>query len=130
MAAHPNVDVIQKAYDAFGAGDMATLAEYMDGATVWHSPGSGHFARDYKDRDATFAYFGELFERSGGTFKATLHTILADDDHAIGLHRNTASREGKTLDENIVIVFHMRKGKIVEAWEQHYDTNVWDEFWK
>jgi ketosteroid isomerase-like protein len=28
-----------------------------------------------------------------------------------------------------VLLFHMRDGKVAEAWEHYEDSQAWDEFW-
>ncbi|MDT9692775.1 hypothetical protein Q5762_31525 [Streptomyces sp. P9(2023)] len=41
----------------------------------------------------------------------------------------TASREGKQLDMDYVIVFHISDGRIAEGWELWADQATYDEFW-
>jgi ketosteroid isomerase-like protein len=127
--AQDNAALIRKGYDAFIAGDMATLSELFHEDAVWHLPGNGGLAGTKKGRDETFAYFGELVARSNGTLKVTMHDVLANDEHAIGLHNDRAERNGKTIDHNVVLIFHLRDGKIAEAWEFHEDQAANDAFW-
>jgi len=129
MADHPNADVVRRGYEAFSAGDMNALAEVMDENVLWHVPGNNQLSGDYKGRDDTFAYYGKLAELTGGTFKVELHDILANDEHTVGMHRDTATRDGKSLDTNEILVFHIRDGKIVEGWEAYIDLATVDEFW-
>jgi ketosteroid isomerase-like protein len=35
----------------------------------------------------------------------------------------------RKLDQNNVLVFHIREGRITEAWEAWTDEAAWDEFW-
>lgn len=129
MADHPNVDVIRRGYEAFSAGDMNALAEVMDENVIWHVPGNNPHSGDYKGRDETFAYYAKLGEASEGTLKVEVHDILANDEHAVGMHRDTAQRGGKSLDTNEILIFHIRDGKIVEGWESYIDMAAVDEFW-
>ena len=129
MEPHQNVAIMQRAYEAFNTGDMNTLTELMD-ETVWHLPGRSSMADDYQGRDATLAYFGQLAEETGGTFRAELQHLAADDDnHVVGIHRSTADRDGKHLDVGDSIVFELRDGRITDGREHFHDLYAWDEFW-
>jgi ketosteroid isomerase-like protein len=129
MAESANVGLIRDGYEAFSKGDMDALSKLFADDIVWHVPGKSPVAGDHKGQEATFAYFGKLMELSGGTFKASLHDCVGNDEHVVGMHRNTGSRDGKTLAINELLVFHMRDGKATEAWEHHSDSAAWDGFW-
>jgi uncharacterized protein len=129
MAKHPNVAVFEHAYQAFTTGDMAKLAEVFAEDVVWHTAGNNPVSGDFHGRDAAFASFGQLFERSGGTYRPELHDVLANDEHTVALLHATGQREGKTLDRNYVIVLHIADGKIKEAWEADTEQAAWDDFW-
>src|SRR6266581_9245239 len=99
MGANENVAIMRRAYDAFNTGDINTLTELFDESAVWHLPGRSSFAKDYQGRDATLAYFGQLAQETGGTFRAELLSALPDDeDRVVGLQRSIADRNGKHLD--------------------------------
>jgi uncharacterized protein len=130
MRADENVATMQRAYDAFNTGDVDTLTEIFDESAVWHLPGRSSMASDYQGRDATLAYFGQLAEKTGGTFQAELERLIGDDDdRVVGIHRSTADRDGKHLDVGDSIVFQLRDGKIVDGREHFHDLYAWDEFW-
>jgi uncharacterized protein len=106
MGAAENVATMQRAYDAFNTGDMDTLIEIFDEGAVWHLPGRSSMANDYQGRDATLAYFGQLAQKTEGTFRAELERLVGDDDdRVVGIHRSTAERDGKHLDVADCIVF-------------------------
>jgi ketosteroid isomerase-like protein len=129
MGEHENVARVKSGYDAFSKGDLDALRELFTEDVVWHVPGDNQISGDYVGQDATFGYFGKLMELSDGTFKANLHEILASDGHAVGLHRDTAQRNGKSLDTDEALIFHMRNGKVYEAWEAYPDHGAFDAFW-
>jgi uncharacterized protein len=127
---HPNVDLVQRGYEAFAAGDIATLNELFADDIVWHSPGNNQLSGTFRGKDEVFANLQKNVELTGGTFKLDIHTILADDDHAVTLLRATAQREGgKSLDDNTVQVFHIKDGKVTESWLHPSDAIASDEFW-
>jgi len=55
------------------------------------------------------------------------HDIVANDDHTIVLNKTKASRGGKVLEQDQVVVMHIRDGKIAEVWLQFSDQQAMDE---
>jgi uncharacterized protein len=127
--AHPNEDLIRKGYGAFASGDMATLNELFDDDIVWHAPGRNQLAGTFLGKQAVFGEFQRVAEFSGGTFKLEIHTVLADDEHVAVLARAMGEREGRTLDDNSVQIFHVKDGKVTEQWLYPGDVYASDEFW-
>jgi ketosteroid isomerase-like protein len=127
--AHPNADTLRQAYDAFEKGDMDTLRGLFQPDAVAHVAGDSPVSGDYKGVDEIFGFFGQLFERSGGTFRSEVHAILADDEHGTVLTRVSGQREGKSLGSNDLEIFHLRDGKIAEFWSLSTDLGGRDEFW-
>jgi ketosteroid isomerase-like protein len=129
LADHPNVANFRSIYTAFTAGDMDTLASFVDEDVVWHTPGRHPLAGTFGGRDATFASFAEEFELSGGTYSVEVRDVFANDEHIVALLQATADRGAKRLDESYVIVFQMRAGKVCAAWEVWKDQASVDDFW-
>ena len=130
MGAEENVAIMRRAYEAFNRGELETLTEMFDEGAVWHLPGRSSMAKDYQGREAILAYFGQLGQETGGTFRAELDDLLADgDDRVVGIHRSTAERDGKQLDVGDCIVFQLKDGRITDGREHFHDLYAWDEFW-
>ena len=130
MTADENAAILRRAYAAFNSGDMDTLIEVFDESIVWHLPGRSAMANDYEGRDATLAYFGQLAQKTGGTFRAELLSALADDeDRVVGIQRSIADRNGKHLDVGNCIVFEFKDGRVIDGREHFHDLYAWDEFW-
>ncbi len=129
MTSDENVAIMQRAYDAFNTGDLDTLVEIFDESIVWHLPGRSSMAKDYESRDATLAYFGQLGELTGGTFRAELQLLLGADDRVVGIQRSTADKDGKHLDVDNCIVFTLKDGRVIDGREHFEDLYAWDEFW-
>ena len=127
--AHPNAELLRKGYDAFEKGDVDALRELMDPDIVYHWPGSGPLAGDYRGLNTVLEFFGRVNELAQGTLTQEIHAILADDEHAVALVSARAERNGKTLDEKSIDVFHIRNVKVTEAWGFLEDTAVDAEFW-
>jgi ketosteroid isomerase-like protein len=130
MGADDNLAIMRRGYEAFNAGDMNTLTEIFDESAVWHLPGRSSMADDYQGREATLAYFGQLGQETGGTFRAQLERLVADDDdRVVGIQRSTADRNGKHLDVGDCIVFQLKDGRVTDGREHFHDLYAWDEFW-
>ena len=129
MTDHPNVELFRRTYAAFTSGDFEALSEVFSEETVWHNPGRNPISGDFVGREATFAAFGKEFELSGGTYSPTVHDILANDEHIVALMHATAERDGKKLDMDYVLIFHVKDGKLVEGWDLWTDQGTVDAFW-
>jgi uncharacterized protein len=130
MAAHPNVDLIRRGFDAFNAGDMAALAELLDENASQHMAGSNQvFSGDHFGRDNIFAMYGRFGEESGGTFRAPLEHVWANDDTAVALYRATAERGGKQLDVRNALLFSISNGKVTKLVDIPEDVDAQDAFW-
>lgn len=125
-----NAAIVRRGYEAFNAADLAMLTELFDEGASWHTPGRSPLAGDAEGRDAVFAQFGRYVGETAGTFKARLHRVLTDEDgRVIGIHHNTAERDGKQLDVYCCIAFELKDGRVVDGREHFYDLHAWDDFW-
>jgi uncharacterized protein len=128
--AEKNAGSVRRGYEAFNKGDMKALTELFDESIVWHTPGRSSVAGEFKGRDATFAQFGRYGGGTAGTFRAALgHVFTSDDGRVIGVHHNTAERNGKRLDVWACLIFQFKNGKVIDAQEFFYDLYAWDTFW-
>ena len=126
---HPNEDLLRQGYAAFSTGDFQALGELFADDIQWHAPGRGPLAGDYVGKEAVFGLFGRTVELSGGTFSLELHDVLANDEHGAVLATATGSREGKTLQDRQVHIFHLKDRKVQEFWLHPGDLYANDEFW-
>jgi len=125
-----NIENVRRGYSAFNSGDMNTLTELLHENISWHTPGRSPIAGDHKGRDATFTQFGRYGGETSGTFKAVLKSVAAGEDgRIIGIHHNTAKRNGKQLDVDCCLVFEFKDGKVIDGKEFFYDLHAWDKFW-
>jgi ketosteroid isomerase-like protein len=106
-----------------------TLRKVFAHNVVFHQSGRSPLAGDYHGIDQVLGFFQKLAERSGGTFRVTLHDVLANHEHAVGLHTAEAEREGRHLRSRTALVLHVRDGKITEAWAYGFDQYADDAFW-
>ncbi len=91
MGAKENEDLIRSGYEAFQKGDLAAFDNILAEDCVWHVPGRGQLAGVKRGRKATVEYYAKLGELSGGTVRADVHDVIANEGHVVGLHTNTAN---------------------------------------
>jgi uncharacterized protein len=127
---HPNAALVRRGYEAFNTADMATLSELFHEDACWHTPGRSPLAGTYQGRDAVFGHFGQYGGMTAGTFRANLQEVVSNEDGTvIGIHRNTAERDGKSLDVRCCLVFELREGRLVSGREYFFELDAWDAFW-
>jgi ketosteroid isomerase-like protein len=94
---------------------------------VWYAPGRSQLAGDHQGVDTVFGYFGRTMELTGGSFRVEVHDVVANDEHGVGLNSVHAEREGRMLEDNNTLVFHVRDGKVTEVWQYWADQYAADD---
>jgi len=120
---HPNEQVIRRAYAAINRGDLAAISAEFTEDAIWHGSEAA-----ISGAEAIADLVGALREASRGTLRIELHDVLANEFHAVALQVTRAERNGQSLVDRVVYVFHLRDGKIAEAWFNG-DPRVQDDFW-
>ena len=126
--AHPNEEIVRSGFDAFAKGDVDTLRQLFDQDAVWHVPGRSPLSGDHRGMDAILGFLARTMELTGGTFRAEVHDVVANDEHAVAIYVTRGEREGRTLESRDVLVSHIRNGKLAEAWLLSTDLYAVDEF--
>ncbi len=119
-----NVDVVRKAYEAFGRGDIPALLETFDPSIEWVAPvGQYRIGGVHKGPDAIandfFMVLGELWE----TLDVSPQEFIDAGDRVITLGTVTgkARTTGKMADSHYVHIFELRNGKVTR-FEEYEDT--------
>jgi ketosteroid isomerase-like protein len=126
--AHPNADLVRRGFEAFAAGDMATLDEIMSDDVKWHSMGAAPFAGDVEGKQAVFANWATI-PSVVDSMRQDLHAIVADDEHAVAMVNLEMTRGDRTFSGGQIIVFHVADGKATEGWVVSVDQAEADAFW-
>ncbi len=123
MNEHPDAITYRRTADALRAGDLETLATFMDPDVTWHVPGRHPMAGDVVGRDALVAWLAKA--KSIG-FWLTEHDVLANDAHVVAISHMGARRDGLDIETRVVSVFHYRDGRQAERWLFPEDADIWD----
>ena len=117
MGEHANATLVRQVIEAMSRGDMQAASGALADDVEWHEIGRSEARhgkaalRDAMTDDAT-AY----------TITGSIHDVVANDDHVVGLMDATATRANKTFSYRTAEIFHVRNGKIVERWAFSDDT--------
>jgi len=126
---HENEKLLREGYEAFAKADLDAIRELFAPDVIWHVDGRGPISGTYKGRDEVLGFLGELVSRSDGTVKLELHDVLANDQHAVALATTTAQRGDQRYHGQGVATYHVKGGKVTEAWFANNDQYAADEFW-
>ncbi|MEU9955871.1 nuclear transport factor 2 family protein [Streptomyces sp. NPDC050982] len=130
MAEHPHAMLVRKGYEAFTRGDMDTLRGLMSSDATHHTPGSHPLSGDFKGQDAIIEMYGRLFEETAGSMNVELQHILVDGrGHAVAVHRFSAERKGKRIDQSGCIIFRIMGDKITDLDECVENMEEGNDFW-
>jgi uncharacterized protein len=125
--AHPNEEIARNAGEALSKGDMEGFLALHTDDTVLHFPGRGQMAGDYRGKDEVAQLFQKQMQLLDAPPEIETHDILANDDHTVVLNKTQATLGGKMIEQDQVVVMHMRDGKIAEVWLQFSKQHEMDE---
>lgn len=130
MTTEETADIVRRAYHAFNTADLDLFSTLSSDKLTWETPGTSPIAGLREGREAVYGQYGTYLGGTDGTFKAELLFVTADaEGRAIGVHRNTGMRLGRTLDTMCCITFQLKDGKVISGKEHFFDLYNWDQFW-
>ena len=124
-----NLDLIRRAYEAFGRGDIPTVLGIFDPSIQWHVPGRSPLSGDYKGHDDVVGFFTKSQELAAGTLSIEIDDMLAGNERVVVLCTVLAQRHGQHLSAPEVHVWRVADGRAVEFREYQGDQQAEDEFW-
>jgi uncharacterized protein len=125
---HPNRDLIQRAYDAFGRGDIPSVLGTFDKEIRWHVPGQSALSGDYFGHEQVLEFFQKTMDLSEGTLRIELHDIVASDTAVFVLCMVSATRSGQRAEFLEVHVWRIADGRAIEFREFQGDEYAETKF--
>ena len=130
MAEHPDVTLVKRGYEAFNSADVATLTELIADDAVQTMVGDNLVSGEYKGRDTILGMYAKLGELTNGTYAVEVEQTFTDGNGTVVVvHRQTAERDGKRLDNCQALIFKLVGGKIVSLIDASDDIAVDDAFY-
>lgn len=116
-----NAKLVQKAYDAFAQGDIATVIAMLDENVEWTSPRALPHGGEFHGP----AQVGKFFEGIGAEWESLTLDIESIDEagkNAVGVLRaNGTLKKGEARTYGAVHLFEFQSGKIVR-WREFVDA--------
>lgn len=114
--AQDNVDVIEKAYAAFGKGDVESVIEFFAESAEIVAPETLPWGGTYQGPEGMRTFLAKVLEHFAD-FKSVPEKVLgADDNHVIVVARNSGRVKGGDRIENAVVwIYQLRDGAITSA---------------
>jgi ketosteroid isomerase-like protein len=125
---HPNVSVVRRLYQAFISRSESMLWDLAGEDMLFHMPGKSRFAGTHRGREQVLALFQATGAASGNSIRISLHDVVGNAEHVVGLHRMTGTRDGRTIDQSACIVCHVKEGVLLEVWLWPENVRRFDEF--
>lgn len=116
-------------YERFAAGDPRPMAEFLADDVIYHLPGKHLGGGTLHGRVAVLECAA----------KAALDcepppsiSVIASAEFAVSLERFTARRRGRTLDQEVSVVWRITRdrGQCVEIWSHFANQGACDLFWQ
>lgn len=107
---HPLVRKVMDYQLAMARGDVASARTVFQPDVVYTVPGRSVLAGEYRGPDAVMGYLGRLMELTQGSYSISKMRWYASGNEVALATRNHASRAGRSLDWDEVILFTFEDG--------------------
>src|SRR3954463_9475372 len=112
MTQHPNLEIINKFFLAYGNNDLKGISEVVDENVKWTIPGHHPLSGQKQGIEEVVAFFTQLGK---SVFKADPIVLGVNDNYVIDCHRGWSNREdGKNIDILWCLLWKIENGKVVE----------------
>jgi uncharacterized protein len=124
---HPNVTIVQRYYQAYGAGQLDVIRKDIFAPSItWTIPGHHPLAGTKQGADEVFAFFQQLAKAN---FKAEVLFLGGNDAYVVDVHRGWSNlKQGNNIDQLWALLFRIANNRIVEAVNFPGDQHAADAF--
>ncbi len=126
---HQNATLLRRTYDAYIKKDLDGLKALFAPGITWHVSGKAGVSGDYQGVDRVLDYFRHTLEDTEGTLKVESQGFLGGEGYGAILLHVTATRQGKSLDDDQMLVGKVSDGRVVEMWQTSTNQYISDQFW-
>ena len=127
---HPNQEIVNRFFDAYGRHDSTTLREVLAPEVRWIFPGRSRFSGTYTGIDAVVAFFDAMGGLMGGSNPRVEQLIVSANDGYVAevQHIRTRRDDGNDLDHQWCVLWTFAEGRIVEGRHLAADQYAVDAF--
>lgn len=128
MSGSSDQDVVRRFARAMVERDVGAIAECLADDVVVHVPGRNPLSGDHRGKGEVMTRLFQAWEEAFAHLEIDIHDVLVSADHVILLSDRRAERDGVTVDMRAASIYHVRDGRIAEAWLMEWDPYALDEF--
>ena len=113
---HPNIALLKR----LDLRNIAAAKDLIAEDVIWHyfNPNLPELQGDYVGLDGIRSFFQRVGEISRGTFKVEPVSITPVGDELVMVQvRDTLTIEGKSHARDVVVVWRIVDGRVVEVWD-------------
>jgi ketosteroid isomerase-like protein len=120
---HPNLELIDRFFAAYGQRDRAALGEVLAEDATWTFPGHHPLSGTKVSIDAIVAFFDAVGNVMGSSQPAVEKLVLGVNEQYVVecQHVRTRRADGPNLDQQLCVVWSFAGGKIASG--QHLAAN-------
>ena len=129
--AHPNLELIDRFFAAYGERDLAALRDVLAENATWTFPGHHRLSGTKVGVDAIVAFFDAVGSVMGRSQPKVEKLVLgANEQYVVECqHVRTDRPDGPNLDQQLCVLWSFADGKIVSGQHLVADQDALDAFY-
>src|SRR3954465_15709585 len=128
---HPNLDLIDRFFAAYGSHDRAALRDVLAEHATWTFPGHHPLSGTKRGIDEIVAFFDAVGTIMGSAHPTVEKLVLGVNDQYVVecQHVRTHRADGPNLDQQLCVLWGFVDGKIVSGQHLAADQDALDAFY-
>jgi uncharacterized protein len=120
--------VVRRFAQAMVTRDVGAIADSFADDVVFHIPGRNTLSGDYHGKREVLTRLFQAWEEAFASLEIDVHDVLSTEDHVVLLGDRKARRGDRVCMMRSASIYHVRDGRIAEAWLMEWDPYAIDEF--
>jgi ketosteroid isomerase-like protein len=130
MIEHQNSFLVHQCLQAISTGDTETLRALWAEDIVWQTKGPSPWQGELKGPDEIFDFLAQLGEAGSDGYEIDIEDVMIGEERATIVLNIKASREGRHLDTNFVLLARIVGRRVEEVITIPIDAEHIEDFWK
>lgn len=117
-------------YESFASGNPGPMGEFLAADVVYHLPGKHLGGGTLRGRAEVLGRVAKAALDCDAPPSIELLDVIAAGEFAVSVERFAARRRGRTLDQEVCVVWRIAREHCIELWSHFSDQDACDRFWK
>jgi uncharacterized protein len=128
---HPNLDLIDRFFAAYGKRDLAGLRDVLADNATWTFPGHHPLSGTKVGIDAIVAFFDAMGSIMGSSNASVEKLVIGVSEQYVVecQHIRTGRADGPNLDQPLCVLWSFANGKIASGMHLAADQDALDAFY-